>query len=189
MGMQGNKAEDENLDINWVPTTANDAIQALRWARVGSDDVLFDLGCGDGRVAVEAARLGARFVCVEKDASRARIAAKTISAAGFQEQVQILQSDLFDVDLSAATQLLPSFSALSPGARVVSRDYQVPGWPCGRRLALRESLFLMWVTPVVAASVAAPEVSQQQAAQCPETPGQTDVKSAAAMALRRLFFS
>ena len=163
------------LGVGWHPTPRASAAAALAWAKVKAGDVLYELGCGDGVVALEAVRLGASAVCVERDpdmAARARIA---LRPAGLSARV--LVQDLFDVDLSEATVvytfLLPAmnarlrattFGTLSrgPGVRVISREFDIYGWPCGERFRHGGVRFLKWELPVVdVASDSAHAESQQ----------------------------
>ena len=94
-----------SVDVSFVPTESAAARAALEWASVGPGDTLFELGCGDGRVAAEALDLGASVVCVERDPELAAVAAtRLLRAAGSRpERVQVITTDLFEVDLSEAT--------------------------------------------------------------------------------------
>jgi SAM-dependent methyltransferase len=146
-----------SLDVGWAPTPYAAAREGLIWAGVGIDDIFYELGCGDGRVAIEAAKLGAYVICVEKDPFFASKARAAIAASGFDGRITVLEQDLFDVDLSDATVvfvfLLPALNGelrktfelqLSPGAKIVSREFEIPGWPKGDRLELPGFLFLKW---------------------------------------------
>ena len=128
-----------SLDVSFVPTPSSAAQQALQWAGVGADDIVYELGCGDGSVAAEAVKLGASAVCVEKDPDLAAQALeRMLSVAGDQPQrVKVLTEDLFEVNMTEATVvyvfLLPDLNArlrpaltaqLQPGARVVSAEFQ-----------------------------------------------------------------
>jgi len=128
-----------SVDVSFVPTQSAAARTALEWAQVGPGDTLFELGCGDGRVAAEALELGASVVCVERDLElAAEASARLLHAAGSRpERARVLTVDLFDVDLSEATVvflfLLPGLNArlrptlatqLRPGARVLSAEFQ-----------------------------------------------------------------
>ena len=93
------------VDVSFVPTESAAARAALEWAHVGPGDTLYELGCGDGRVAAEALELGASVVCVERDPELAAVAAtRLLLAAGSRpERAQVITTDLFEVDLSQAT--------------------------------------------------------------------------------------
>lgn len=95
--------------------------------------MLYELGCGDGRVAIEAARRGARVVCIEGSPSLLAEAELAVRSAGLGDRVQLVQADLMQTDLRNATVvfmfLLPtlvyklrhSLEQMVPGARVISR--------------------------------------------------------------------
>lgn len=152
------------LHVGWAPTSEAVARRVLQWASVGSDDTVYELGCGDATVAVEAARLGAaRVVCVEQDRELVQRARDKVGAAGISDRVRVVQGDLFGVNVTAATVLylflLPEMLAalrprlareLRPGSRVVSQAFEVHGWPCGERLVEQDVLFLRWRMPALA---------------------------------------
>jgi len=109
------------------------------------DEMIYDLGCGDGRVVIMAAQeFGARAVGVELREDLVKRAHESISEMGLDDRVKIMQNDLFEVDLrpadvvtlylttSANEKVKPKLeSELKQGARVVSHDYEVLGWkPC-----------------------------------------------------------
>ena len=158
-------------DVPFVPTTSAAAAKALRWAHVGPQDTFFELGCGDGRVALEALRLGASVVCVEQDPKLAAQADAALQAElgkpSFHgsRTAKVVVGDVFDenIDLSGATvvyfflsphvakRLQPLLSQLDTGARVISREFEIVGWPCGERFHHKahgvDSLFLRWYLP------------------------------------------
>ena len=74
--------------------------------RRDADDVVYDLGCGDGRIVIAAAKLGARAVCVDIDPLRIADAQENARGAGVAERIEFRNDDLFDVDLAAATVML-----------------------------------------------------------------------------------
>jgi SAM-dependent methyltransferase len=156
------------------------AEQGLDWIKVGAGDVFYDLGCGDGRVAVVAAMRGARVVCVELDPTLADAASAAVKAAGVDDRVEVLREDLFTVDVSSATVvyifLLPSLharlrpifeSTLRPGTKVLSREFEIEGWLPGRQLELPGFLFLTWLMPGEQADCPAAPVDGARAS-CPE---------------------
>jgi SAM-dependent methyltransferase len=132
----------EGLDGGpYVPTPPGVVQVMLNTARVGAKDTVYDLGSGDGRLVIEAARRGARAVGLERNAelvAKARAAAREAGVAG---RVCFVEADIFRADLREATvvtlyllpamlaELAPKLAAeLPPGARVVSHDFPVPGW-------------------------------------------------------------
>lgn len=114
----------------------------LELAAPKPSDVLFDLGCGDGRILIAAVqKFRVKAVGVEISEKLASTATENIHRAGLDEQAKVIQGDLLDVDLSKADvvtiylmtqaneKLRPRLEKqLKPGARVVSIDYAVPGW-------------------------------------------------------------
>lgn len=149
---------DRLPNVGWAPTPVWSAKKGLAWASVGPNDVFYELGGGDGRVAIVAARLGAKVVCVEIDAKLAAAAESAVKAAGVEGRVEVVHDDIFNVDISPATVifafLLPSVNArlrpifeakLQPGTRILSREFEIDGWPHGRRLELPGFLFLRWI--------------------------------------------
>jgi SAM-dependent methyltransferase len=130
------------LDIHYVPTPTIVVDTMLRLARVTSEDVVYDLGSGDGRIVITAAqRYGARGTGVELDGDLVRRARTDARKAGVDGRVTFTQQDLFKTDLSAATvvtlYLSPSINLrleaklkreLRPGARVVSHRFPIGNW-------------------------------------------------------------
>ena len=125
----------------WVPSPMNAVRSMLNIAEVGPDDVVYDLGCGDGRMIVTAAKeYGARAVGVEIDPLRYLWCQVRIALMGLQDRVRVVRGDLFEQDLSDATvvtcYLLQStndeleeklMQELSPNARVVSSAFTFSG--------------------------------------------------------------
>lgn len=114
----------------------------LALSRLKSGETLFDLGCGDGRILLSAAKnFGARAVGVELSPTLARRASQSIEAQGLQDQAKVIQGDMMAVDVSSANvvslylltdaneQLRPKLEReLKPGARVVSLEFKIKGW-------------------------------------------------------------
>jgi SAM-dependent methyltransferase len=131
-------------------------------AGVKADDVVYDLGCGDGRIVIAAARLGARAVCVDIDPLRIADAQENARGAGVAERIEFRTQDLFDVDLGAATvvmlflspnfnlKLRPRLEALKPGTRIVSHWHSMGDWKPQKELSVpsgaREHPVYLWVT-------------------------------------------
>lgn len=151
------QSKQRKPDVGWAPTPVKIAVQGLTWASTGPNDLVYELGCGDGRVAIVAAQLGARVVCIEIDPDLATAAAAAVKAAGLEDRIDVLQEDIFNIDLSPASvvfmfllpsvneRLRPVFEAsLRPGTRIISREFEIEGWPPGERLELPGFLFLGW---------------------------------------------
>jgi SAM-dependent methyltransferase len=138
--------EDRNLqcqlDAPYLPTPNEVVAEILKLANASKDDVIYDLGSGDGRVVITAAqKLGARGVGVELDPLRIQEANENAKKAGVTDRVQFLQQDLFNTDLSKATvvtlYLLPETNLklrakllreLKPGTRIVSHEFNMGEW-------------------------------------------------------------
>ncbi len=130
------------LDVEYVPTPHEVVAEMLRLVEVKKTDVVYDLGCGDGRVVITAAkRYGARGVGVDIDPKRIEESRANARQAGVTKRVEFLQQDLFKTDIREASvvtlYLLPELnlklrpkllSDLRPGSRVVSHDFDMGDW-------------------------------------------------------------
>jgi SAM-dependent methyltransferase len=138
------------LDVIYVPTPQPIVDKMLELARVKKDDLVYDLGCGDGRIVVTAAkRYGARAVGFDIDPVRVAEAKKNVEKNRVGHLVTIEQKDIFTLDLSPATvvtlyllpklndRLLPQLEALEPGSRVVSHNYGLSFVKPARYLEMR----------------------------------------------------
>ena len=130
-------------------------------AAVKAGDVVYDLGCGDGRIVIAAAKLGASAVCVDIDAARIADAQENARSAGVAERIQFRTEDLFAVDLRDATVVMlflsPDFNLalrerlqrLKPGTRVVSHWHGMGDWKPQKKVDLRvdsrEHPVYLWV--------------------------------------------
>lgn len=126
----------------YVPTPMFVVEKMLQMGRVDSDDILYDLGCGDGRIVIAAAeKFGARGVGIDIDPARISESRANAILAGVENRVRFMQQDVMKVDFSEATvitvYLLPESLALirpllermlKPGTYVVSHDYSIRGW-------------------------------------------------------------
>ncbi|HEX5612617.1 MAG TPA: class I SAM-dependent methyltransferase [Burkholderiales bacterium] len=130
------------LDAPYVVTPYEVVDEMLRLAKVGPQDVVFDLGCGDGRIVIEAARRhGARGVGIDIDPARIVEANAGARRAGVSARVHFAVQDLFQTDFSSASvvtlYLFPEMNAklrpklladLKPGSRIVSHQFGIEGW-------------------------------------------------------------
>ncbi len=127
-------------DIEYVPTPENVVDKMLAVAALKKDDVLYDLGCGDGRIVVTAAkRLGVKAKGFDVDPVRVAESRANVKKAGVEHLVTIEQKDIFEVDLSPASvvtlyllpelnvRLVPQLEKLKPGSRIVSHDFDMAG--------------------------------------------------------------
>jgi SAM-dependent methyltransferase len=152
----------EHLDVPYVPTPQNVVDGMLDLGRVGKDDVLFDLGCGDGRIVVGAARRGAHATGIDLDPVRIGEARANAKQAGVEALVTFKQGDLFQADLTPATvvtlYLLPTVNVklrprlwkqLKVGTRVVSHAFDMgPEWPAERTAQVDGKTMYLWtITP------------------------------------------
>ena len=126
----------------YVPSPQPVVDRMLEMAKLKPGEVLYDLGCGDGRILITAAqRYKVKAVGVEISDKLAHLATDRVSKLGLLDQVKIIQGDMMEVDLSDADvvtiylltlsneQLRPRLEKyLKPGARVISHDFSVPGW-------------------------------------------------------------
>ncbi len=134
--------DDSESLAPFVPTPMNVVEKMLELAQVTKNDIVYDLGCGDGRIVVMAAeKYGARGVGVDYNPVRVAEARELVKRKKVEKLVKIIQQDAMTVDLSEATvvtlYLLESSNAklrpnlekyLKPGARVVSHDFDMRGW-------------------------------------------------------------
>lgn len=136
-----------------------DAMLAL--AGVGPDDVVYDLGCGDGRIVNRAAKaLGARGVGVDIDPRRIADARRSARFSGISDRVEFRVEDLFETELTGATvvalYLLPEvnlrlrprlLTRLRPGARVVSNTWDMGSWRPDRTVTVHGKTLYLWTIP------------------------------------------
>ena len=146
------------LDVPYIATTPEVVNEMLRLGQVDKDDMLYDLGCGDGRIVIAAAKkYGARGVGVDIDPQRVREARANAAKEGVTDKVKFVQQDLFNTDLTGATvvtlYLLPKinlklrpklFRELKPGARVVSHNYDMGDWQPDDTITLGKHKVYMW---------------------------------------------
>ncbi len=147
-------------DIHFTPTRHNIADAMLRLAAVSPDDVVYDLGSGDGRIPIIAAqKYGARGVGIEIDPRLVELSWRIANEAEVANRVSFVVGDLFETDLSKATvltmylspavmkRLAPRLRALKPGTRIVSHQFAMPDWTPDRRITLDESELFLWIVP------------------------------------------
>ena len=150
------------LDVWYVPTPHEIVDRMLDVANVRTGDVVYDLGCGDGRMVIAAAKkFATRGVGVDLDPARIREARANAKKAGVEHLVTFKVEDMFKTDISEATvvmlYLLPEpnhrlkpklFAELRPGARVVSHDFDMGReWPPEEYIKLGTSGIYLWRIP------------------------------------------
>lgn len=154
-------------DVPFVPTPPEVVEAMLELAEVGPDDVVYDLGSGDGRIVVTAAKkYGARGVGVDIDPERIADGRANAREAGVEDRVRFIQGDLFEVDLSPATAvtlyLLPNINLklrpkllaeLKPGTPVVSHAFDMGDWEPETVRSVGNSTVYKWTIPARASGV------------------------------------
>jgi SAM-dependent methyltransferase len=134
-------AQDGRGDVVYVPTPQVVVEEMLRMAKVGPKDFLIDLGSGDGRIVITAAKqFGAQGFGVDLDTYLLSVARKVAQAEGVEQRARFVEQNLFETDLSRATvissyllpemnlKLRPRLLSLRPGTRVVAHDYHMGAW-------------------------------------------------------------
>jgi SAM-dependent methyltransferase len=149
------------VDVPYVPTPETVVSAMLRLAQVKKGDVLYDLGSGDGRIVIAAARrYGIRAVGVDIDPRRIEEANANARRAGVANLVRFVQQDLFDADFSEATvvtlYLLPRLNMklrpkllaeLRPGTRIVSHGFDMGDWKPERTVEVGSNTIYLWIVP------------------------------------------
>jgi SAM-dependent methyltransferase len=159
--------------VPYVNTPVEIVDRMMRMAEVGKDDYVIDLGSGDGRLIIAAAKRGASGLGVDLDPSLVRLATQNAAKAGVGDRARFDVRDIFETDLSRATvvtmYLLPDFNAkllpkllkLKPGTRIVSHDGSIADWPADETLQMKtpekpvgiggNSKVELWIVPANAA--------------------------------------
>ena len=148
-------------DVPWVVTFDAVATAMLSMAQVTPGDRVLDLGAGDGRIAIAAAKspFGARAVGIEYDRELAKRAACLVEAEGLADKVRIVEGDIFKEDFGDATvvtmYLLPHLNlcvrhrilAMEPGTRVVSHQYAMADWEPEKSVQIQGRNVHLWTVP------------------------------------------
>jgi ribosomal protein L11 methylase PrmA len=154
-------APSRRPDVIYVPTPEPVVEAMLQVANVTSKDVVYDLGCGDGRIPVTAARkYGARGVCFDIDPERIKEANENVAKNNVGNLVRVVQGDLFEQDLSGASvitlYLLPSLNVklmpklmkeCKPGTRIVSHAFDMGDWKPEKELDVEGRKVYYWTIP------------------------------------------
>jgi predicted RNA methylase len=147
-------------DVIYVPTPQVVVDEMLKLAGVRKGDVLYDLGSGDGRIPVTAAkRYGIRAVGIDIDPERIREATENARRAGVAGLVEFRREDLFNADFSEASvvtlyllpelnvRLMPRLLELKPGTRIVSHQFDMSGWQPEKKMELDGRTLYLWRVP------------------------------------------
>jgi len=146
-------------DVIWVPTPDEVVDRMLRMAQVTPNDLVYDLGAGNGKIAIAAAKLGARAVGIEYNPDMAKHAQGNVVAAGVTAKARVVQGDIFATDFSQATvvtmyllpnlnmKLRPTLLAMKPGTRVVSHSFTMEDWDADETSSMDGRRAYFWVVP------------------------------------------
>jgi SAM-dependent methyltransferase len=151
-------------DVVWVPTPQILVDKMLEIAHVTPQDYVIDLGSGDGRTVITAAKLGATALGVEYNPDMVALSRKNAAGEGVSDKAQFIQADLFETDLSKATvitmfllpdinlRLRPKLLDLKPGTRIVSNTFTMQDWVADETVRVEENCTswctaLLWIIP------------------------------------------
>ena len=147
-------------DVIWIPTPEVLIDKMLTAAKVTDKDKLFDLGAGDGIIAITAARkYGAQSVGIEYNPDMAQFARRKVAEAGMNDKVRIITGDIFQEDFSSATvvtlylmphlnmKLRPTLLKMKPGTRVVSHAFTMGDWEPDETMSFNHTQGYFWVVP------------------------------------------
>jgi hypothetical protein len=153
-------------DVMWLPTSDDLVLKMLDAAKVGPQDELVDLGAGDGKIPIAAARqFGARAWGIEYNKDLAALAQRNAQRAGVAERVRIVHGDIFKEDFSKATvvtmylleelnaQLRPTILAMKPGTRVLSNTFSMGDWEPDQVIRVTNGTGYFWTVPAKVAGL------------------------------------
>jgi SAM-dependent methyltransferase len=149
----------EGKDVVWVPTSNELLALMLKTAKVSPNDLVYDLGSGDGRIAIAAAKdFGARSVGIEYNPEMAKLAQRNADRSGVSDRVKIINGDIFKEDFSKATvvtmyllpdlnmALRPTILKMKPGTRVASHAFNMGDWEADVEIDASARAYY-WVVP------------------------------------------
>ncbi len=145
-------------DVPFVPTSQELVVEMLKLANVHKGDTVYDLGCGDGRIVITAAKqFGVNAVGVDINPERIKEATENAKKAGVADRVKFVEGDLFDADIKNASvvtlYLLPNVNLrlrpkllkdLKPGTRIVSHSFDMDEWKPAREMEVNGSRLYLW---------------------------------------------
>ena len=160
----GNGTPVRILDVLYEPTPKKVVDAMLDLAGVNETDIVYDLGCGDGRIVIAAARRGAHGIGIDIDPQRIKEAKANADRADVNERVEFLEQDMFTADIAKATvvmlflhpavnlKLRPKlWSELKPGTRVVSHSHDMGDWKPEKTIRVEGKRVHYWTIPENAA--------------------------------------
>jgi precorrin-6B methylase 2 len=153
-------------DVHYEPSPQSVVVEMLKLAGVHKGDVVYDLGCGDGRIVITAAKsFGARGVGIDIDPERIRESQENARGAGVTKSVLFRNEDLFEANISEATvvtlflwrsvnlKLRPKlWRELKPGTRVVSHHWDMDDWKPEKQIEVDGHPIYLWIIPADAAA-------------------------------------
>ena len=147
-------------DVMWLPTNDDLVNKLLEAAQVGPKDLLIDLGAGDGKIPIAAAKnFGAQALGIEYNKELAALAGRNAQRAGVADKVRVIHGDIFKEDFSKATvltlylleelnaQLRPSILAMKPGTRVLSNTFSMADWEPDQVIRAGRETGYFWTVP------------------------------------------
>jgi SAM-dependent methyltransferase len=153
-------------DVVWVPSPPEMVNKLMELGNVTARDFVMDLGSGDGRNVIAAAKLGARSLGVEYNPDMVALSRRLAQEAGVGDKAQFVEADMYEYDISKATvmalfllpvnmnKLAPKFFNLAPGSRIVANTFGIDGWEPDERVTLPSSSeceswceALLWIVP------------------------------------------
>jgi precorrin-6B methylase 2 len=154
----------EGKDVVWVPTPQALVDKMLDMAKVTPQDFLMDLGSGDGRTVITAAKRGTRAMGIEYNPDMVELSKRNATAAGVADKATFMKADLFETDLSKATvitmfllpsinmKLRPTILNLKPGTRIVSNTFTMEDWQADETATISDDCTswctaLLWIVP------------------------------------------
>jgi Methyltransferase domain len=154
------KLRQDGKDVMWLPTPDAMVTRMLQAAKVTPRDLVVDLGAGEGRIPIAAAKeFGATAIGIEYDAKLAALAQRNAQRAGVADRVKIIQGDIFKEDFSRATvvtmyllpdlnyQLRPQLLQMKPGTRLVSHMWDMGEWESDETFTVDGNAAYVWIVP------------------------------------------
>ena len=154
----------EGKDVVWVPTPQALVDKMLDMAKITPQDFLMDLGSGDGRTVITAAKRGTRAMGIEYNPDMVELSKRNAAAAGISDKATFVKADLYETDFSKATvitmfllpsinmKLRPTILNLKPGTRVVSNTFTMEDWQADETATISDDCTswctaLLWIVP------------------------------------------
>ncbi len=153
-------------DVVWVPTSPALVDLMMKVAKVTRDDFVMDLGSGDGRNIIAAAKLGANGLGVEFNPDMVALSRRRAAEAGVADKARFVEADMYEADISKATvlalfllpvnlnKLAPKFLDMQPGSRIAGNTFGIDGWEPDDRVMLDDNTdcsswceALLWIVP------------------------------------------